>query len=167
MSNNNSLKNKINDWLIEEGFTVAQRKVPKTDFVLQITDLMGKGGHVTVAKNEGQERLVVYVGIGLADPKFKLRYSKYKKQEKLDFLADFKMDLLKMGFDYGFRPQQNHLDNLDGVTLSLTAYIEGLTKPQFMDVVNRVKLGGFYVLTLISKKFGSGGLPESSSPGVG
>src|SRR5437016_782538 len=100
IDNKNELKNKLTNWLLEEGVTVTQLPDENSEFRLQVT----YGYIIDVVKLKGVPRLVSTARLSYADENSQKALSKLSKKEKTKLGYDMQNELTKFPVEYLINP---------------------------------------------------------------
>lgn len=136
MNNNDELKNKITNWMLEEGGACSQINDPNVDFRLRI-----KWGYtMDVVKAKGLKRIVYTADLSFEAEDFSKVFKKLSDEEKREFLADLRIHLSKFPMDYTIHPET--VDSLESISFSRPAYLEDIiTKTSFMESLDVIYRG--------------------------
>lgn len=135
IDNKNELKNKLTNWLLEEGVTVSQLPDENAEFRLQVT----WGYLIDVVKLKGIPRLVATARLSFTDEVSQKAFSKLTKKDKSKFSYEIQNEMTKFPIGYGINPSPT-LDKFESVDFHYNLYVEDLTKTAFMtsiDVIRR------------------------------
>lgn len=134
LDNKNELKNKLTNWLLEEGVTVTQIPDESVEFRLQVT----WGYIIDVVKLKGIPRLVSTAKLSFADETSQKAYSKLTKKEKTKFGYELQNELTKFPIGYTVNPNAT-FDKFESVDFHHNVYIEDLTKTAFMNSIDTIR----------------------------
>ena len=127
MSDNNELKNKITNWIIEEGATYSQSPDEDAEFRL----IVNWGYDIDVIKEKTRQSLLSTSAWGFHDVKSVKAFSKLTKKQRLGFFYDLETELLKFPIAYDIEPDT--FEKLDAITFYHRVYLEDLTKSEFFN----------------------------------
>lgn len=135
IDNKNELKNKLTNWLLEEGVTVTQIPDENVEFRLQVT----WGYVIDVVKLKGIPRIVATAKLGFTDEISQKAFSKLTKKDRTKMSYEIQNELTKFPIGYAINPNVI-TDKFESVDFHYNLYIEDLTKTTFMtsiDVIRR------------------------------
>jgi hypothetical protein len=158
-----SMKQKLQNWLMEDGYQIGQADDATADFHLNVTNPISKLV-LEVAKPKVRIDLVgIGAGYGLTPNQLtRLRGIAERKREEM--LAELKLTLITSGINFQFFPADTN-NFVEKVVVSLDLWFDGITKHSFMTAFEKVSLS----LVGLIVKFGTElGYPNdtrsSSSP---
>ena len=143
-----TIRDKINDWLLDEGLTVSQREDEQADFHLVIPDV-SQGITADIIKPKNKYFLIIGIGIGIP-PEVARPYASLKDDEKQKFMLDVQKDLLIFQVDHRIEPNRNEPKL---IAINDLIYIEDITRTSFMTSLKRVKFATLYLIWSINEKF--------------
>ncbi len=166
MSNSIDLKNKITNWLLEEGISVNQIPDTVNEFRLRINNA---GYFLDILKEKESKRLICYGTISFHENTVKA-LSKLNKKGKADFLNALHLELTKLKPGYSFQSSDN--ENISTVTIDQLVYLEDLTKTLLMDALISVRkslhLVNIFSISKLDIDFSvPSGTTENKLPGMG
>ena len=158
MSENEILKDKLVNWLQDEGFQVSLRaSQPNADFSLRIDNAFGIGYIVNVFKHTGKSILTTVITL-LQPPEVQELFASIDEKERLRFIEGLKRELLKIGADF------NIPYDIGRIAILRVLYVEDLTRTSFIDGIRKVRDGAIFIVSSLSQKIPSGTTPTQPSP---
>ena len=133
MSNNNELKNRITNWILEEGATFSQTPDENVEFRLRVN----WGYVIDVVKEKGRNRIGNTSMLGFQEEKVVKAFNKLTKKEKADFFNNLQSELVKFPIRFVINPPT--LDRLDSVFFDHHVYLEDLTKTKLFNSIELVR----------------------------
>jgi hypothetical protein len=130
----NKVRDKIVDWLKEQGFSVEQVSDPKAFF-----NLSAKRNNlaINIVQNPPlNDCIFIAANVG-TDPEMQLILKKMDNQKKQDFLSDLNLTLLKNNELGDFVVQPKPPEDIQAIVIfSRPIFFEELTKAKFFYMVN-------------------------------
>jgi hypothetical protein len=154
-----SLRIKIFDWLVEEGF----KPNPKEDLAYAndfLLDVFVQVVNITIAKPKMYKRIVIGTGIILSEEDQKL-YKSLNQHVRREFKFEVLRDLLTMKLAFGSIPQDFEHE-FKSIQIMDTIYYDGLSKDRLFNVINKV-IRGYAILMLSFEKYMLGFNPVSDN----
>ncbi len=151
------LKNKVHNWLNEEGWKL--KAVSSPEFCWAFVAENSAGFKVNIAQQEDKkDQFLVRVGCNIRDAQSHL--ASLSEDELEEFIWDMRFELLRSGVDF-----EGVGSPLQKVSIYRRIYADGLNKSSFVETVQKVMRAVLIVTWMLRRKFGNA-LPESPSPWV-
>ncbi len=139
----------IKKWLENEDYAVSERDEPVSDFHIVISNLHGRGTFADIVKLKNKD--FVILGSALQNPPdFMQMLSNVPEKERFDFFNEVQRELLKFRVDHEFHPNKLLPERM---IIRDTVYEEGITRPEFMEHLKRVKFASLFLLWSIGHRF--------------
>ncbi|HJT10233.1 MAG TPA: DUF2299 family protein [Candidatus Nitrosotalea sp.] len=149
MSDIQSLKNRIRDWLVEDEIEAVEILNDYSDFQFTLSNAFGLGFTINVAKPKQKSVLQIVTKLS-HPPEIQKSMSSLDDEEKLELFESLKVELLKIGVDYEIS------DNLDSITFVKFVYLNDMTRTLFMESLKMVRNATLLVISLLSRRFTTG-----------
>jgi hypothetical protein len=132
----NRTKQKIIDWLKEEGFSAEEKQDPNAFFNIAAT----KGGMgVNIVQNQPFNDSIFIGGNIAVSPEQQVSYKARSKEKKEEFIWDIQMNLARNNELGDFMLKPNPTENLETIFISSRRiYYEELTKGKLLASINIV-----------------------------
>jgi hypothetical protein len=141
------IRQKVADWFVAEGLTVAQASSSDAAWLLHVND--SENRVIFAGQDPDRPNVVAIMGpVQLGEPHF-LKIDALAPPDREAFLWDLRFELLRMGVEF-----QGVTHPLRQVTVSHRVHWEGLQKGQFLDAVALVKRGVLAVVWSVQRKLG-------------
>jgi hypothetical protein len=136
MSNNDELKNKITNWLLEESITFSQVPDEAVDFRLRINF----GGYfIDLLKLKGMKRLATVGNLAFHE-KTIMTFARLTKKEKHQFLSDLYLKLIRLRSGFSIQPvQPQEIETIASILIDDVIFLDDLTKTSLFDSIMNVK----------------------------
>ena len=122
--NGQEIGKKIQDWFVEDGFSIAKGDIANTDFSWKVTSA---NIPIHISKLNKKKDLVLVFGVISFVGEDKNRLLSHPRIN--DILYELKAKFLEHGLDYAFKP---NLQNLNLIEIYQGVYYDGLSKHLLM-----------------------------------
>jgi len=143
------MKQKVQNWLMEEGLTVGNQNDPTARFHLVATNQAGLGLDI-VNPTARQDQLVIAGGYQFQAEQTR-RLLEIRERARDDFFWDLRFSLLLADYQFQFHPQQGLPERI--LVLDMI-WNDGLTKNNLMKTYNHVSNGVLFVIWKLGKELG-------------
>jgi len=153
-------RDKIEEWLQEEGWTVGHETVPGASWVLTARDAQGRPltlGHPSA----GKDQIVIQLGIAL-DTSLQQQIGQIEPSERRNLIFDLHEAAILLGVQYA-----DIKEPLRQFLLQCVCYFDGLSKNELLGRINRVRDAGVLALDKISRAVHKPPPPEPERPRLG
>ena len=158
IANNNKVKDKIQKWLLDEGYKIQTVPNEKASFAIMATD--SQDIKTQIIQPKGKDDLAVIVaGITFSEEQQSALKNKEVK-ERTRILWEMRFGLLNMGVGFG-----GITVPIKNIQVSTHIYHDGLNKNAFMEKIAQVKRAVLFVLWSINKELGEI-KPQLDSSGI-
>ena len=153
-------RDKIEEWLQEEGWAVGHETVPGASWVLTARDVQGRPltlGHPST----GKDQIVIQLGIALDTP-LQQQIGQMGALERRHLIFDLHEAAILLGVQYaGIK------EPLREFLLQCICYFDGLSKNELLGRINRVRDAGILIFDKISRAVHKPPPPEPERPQLG
>lgn len=149
MSNEDSIQNSINNWLLDEGLTVSKQTDESADFHFLVPNAYNLGFIINVLKPKNRTLVVIGMGTKIP-PQMKNKLGELKESERLRFTNGVQRELLKFNVEHRLKPNSATLDIIE---ISDVVYVDDITRTLFMTTLKRVKNAMLFFMWSFGTKF--------------
>jgi len=162
MSNDNEMKNKITNWLLEEGITFTQVPDDAVEFRLRAT----YGGYfIDIVKEKGMKRLVCVGNLAFHEKAIQAYAKLPNKKARTEFRYDLLLKLTKLPPGCSIQPT-SEIDTICSIVIDHLTFLDELNKTFFMRSMQSVAKS-LHIANLFSlKTFGVDVMMPNSSSGT-
>ena len=145
------VQKKLQNWLVEEGYTVKLEDTPQTYFV--IVSQHPVGVPVVVAQELRSKDCIQVTGRLTINEADMQRLRELPEKERIDFFWDLRFSLITNQVQFMFEPAGAEFP--DKITVMSRIWYDGLTKDRFMASVQRIVDGTLLTVFKFRQKFGA------------
>jgi hypothetical protein len=153
-------RDKIEEWLQEEGWTVGHETVPGVSWVLTARDAQGRPltlGHPSASKDQ----IVIQLGLVL-DTSLQQQIGQIEATGRRNLIFDLHEAAILLGIQYG-----EISEPLRRFFFQCVCYFDGLSKNELLGRINRVRDAGVLAMDKINRAVNKPPPPEPARPRLG
>ncbi|MFZ0224893.1 MAG: DUF2299 family protein [Candidatus Nitrosopolaris sp.] len=135
-NNKTEVRNKISQWIQDEGFELLPEEDPYTDFTLKIKYSQNETAYVLMRKDR-KDSISVYTSSDFS-PLDRKAFSNLSPGKKREFIDAISASLLNLNLHFIFHPNPEQMQYLQ---ITKDIFFDGLTKDRFFDIICRVLSG--------------------------
>jgi len=144
---NEETKDKIEEWLLREGFKVSDETNPKMKFNILATDNDGRKINILQPLDRVETVVIVTAVALIQDQRNKIRLMDAERRAR--FLWDLRFGLLNAGVVF-----DGITESPERIFISTPVYYDGLTHQAFMDKVSMIRRMLLWVIWTVDRELG-------------
>jgi hypothetical protein len=145
------MKQRIYDWLAEEGMFRKDVDDPKAGFHFGINYPVGSPYHIEIVKPRGMKDGILIVSVLRVAPSHKTALAKLSPEKRKPLIHDLKLQLLNRR--PGFSVKEND-DVWDAVQFQIRVLDDNLTKTSLLEAIDEVFRSMLFVIWTFGHHFG-------------
>nr|WP_320190173.1 DUF2299 family protein [uncultured Desulfobacter sp.] len=127
-----NVRDKIQNWLMGEGWQIAEQDHPNLEWIIRAEDAGGR--RILVSHSKAREDLIYLEARVNIEEDYRQRFESLSGDKRREILWDLRFRLLQMNVDFGGVGEP-----MQGVVLTQRIYLDGLTKDAFIQRFNIVR----------------------------
>lgn len=151
-----NIRQQIQGWLMEEGWSIAERSTSGTIWAMIGTDPLGR--RVIIAQNQGHtDQVILQSTVDIAEP-HRVALAARSPEDRASIMWDLITALLNTNISYELQG-----DPLEGVMLTQRIYYDALTKDELLQRATQVLKGIILVVVKVRQSLAE--IPSSGQLG--
>jgi hypothetical protein len=134
--NKTQWRNKISQWIQDEGFPLLPEENPYNDFAFKIKYSENETAYVVMRKDR-KDSITVYTRSDFS-PLDRKAFSNLPSGKKREFIDAIAASLLNLNLHFRFHPNHEQMESLE---ITKDIFFDGLTKDRLFEVIDRILSG--------------------------